>query len=61
MDQKKIISRREAIKIGFAGLAATFVGAGLMGCGSGNGRRKPRVIAINGSPRKDMNTATLID
>lgn len=62
MDEKKIISRREAIKVGFAGLAATFVGAGLLtGCGSDGRGRKPRVIAINGSPRKDMNTATLID
>lgn len=55
----KNISRRDAIKLGAAGIAgAFFVGSGLLqGCSP----RKKKVIAINGSARKDMNTAQLLE
>ena len=57
MTQK--ITRREALKLGAAGIAgALFMGSGILqGCSS----RKLKVVAINGSARKDMNTAQLLE
>ena len=53
------ISRRTAIKIGLFSLAGlALLGSGLpMACSM---RKKVKLVAINGSPRKDMNTAQLL-
>lgn len=63
MAQKdKVMTRRTAIKVGLAGAAGAALGLGWMfGTGQIGGGKKPKIIAINGSPRKDMNTSQLID
>ena len=58
MNQK--ISRRSAIKIGLGSLAGTMLlSSGLLSACSS--RKRVKLVAINGSPRKDMNTAKLLE
>lgn len=54
------MNRREAIKAAVLGLGSMAVmgsGAMLASCSG----RKPKVVAINGSPRRDMNVAKLLE
>lgn len=65
MDEKKerVMTRRTALKVGLASIAGLTLGVqSLFGADKllGLKQKKMKVIAINGSARKNMNTATLL-
>lgn len=65
MEEKKerVMTRRTAIKVGLASVAGLMLGAQSLFSADellGLKKKKMKVIAINGSPRKNMNTATLL-
>lgn len=63
LKKENLMTRRTAIKVGLAGVAGLTLGMQkLFGVNDvlGLEQKKMKVIAINGSARKDMNTATLL-